>query len=78
MMDPPLHLCIVDVSGSRKCSLPTSLTADRTQVFVYTEDAEGHSMSLMALRQTGYLVRFGQSVSFKLGLNSEQYSEDKM
>jgi len=47
-----------DVSGDRKCSLPTSLTADRTQVFVYTEDAEGHSVTLMALRQTAYLVPF--------------------
>ena len=44
--------------GSRKCSLPTSLTADRTQVYVYTEDVDGHSMSMMSLRQTGFLVRF--------------------
>ena len=48
---------ILCVLGSSKCSLPTSLDADRTQVFVYSEDAEGHSVSLMSLKQTGQLVR---------------------
>jgi len=47
----------VCVTGSSKCSLPTSLSADRTQVFVYSEDAEGHSVTLMSLKQTARSVR---------------------
>ena len=61
----------IRVSGSSKCSLPTSLAADRTQVFVYSEDAEGHSVLLMTLRQTAYLVRFVQCLCTKLGLHFE-------